>query len=156
VVGDGPLRAHLECHAASLGLTGTVTFTGFRSDVLQLIADPDVLVVPSRSDGSPLVVCEAMAAGVPVVASRVGGLPDLVAHGDSGLLVPAEDPDALARTLAGLLLRPAAAQALGARGRQLAAARSHARLVDRMTEVCAAVAGGRAEVQGVRSPSALR
>jgi glycosyltransferase involved in cell wall biosynthesis len=100
-----------------------------------------------------LVVCEAMAAGVPVVASRVGGVPDLVVHGDSGLLVPPEDPDALARTLVGLLLGPAA---LGARGRQLAAARSHARLVDRMTEVHAAVADGRAEVAGAGSPFVLR
>ncbi|MCW2577921.1 MAG: glycosyl transferase group 1 [Modestobacter sp.] len=140
VVGDGPLRAALEDRAVSLGLTGVVTFTGFRPDAPQLIAGLDVLVVPSRSDGSPLVVCEAMAAGIPVVASRVGGLPDLVAHGDSGLLVRPEDPADLARSLVRLLRDPAAAQALGRRGRQLAEARSHARLVDRMTEVYAAVA----------------
>jgi glycosyltransferase involved in cell wall biosynthesis len=140
VVGDGPLRAALEERAASLGLAGAVTFTGFRADAPQLIADLDVLAVPSRSDGSPLVVCEAMAAGVPVVASRVGGLPDLVVHGVSGLLVRPEDPDDLARTLVHLLRDPAAARALGTRGRQLAAARSHERLVDRMTEVYAAVA----------------
>ncbi|MCW2619061.1 MAG: glycosyl transferase group 1, partial [Modestobacter sp.] len=73
-------------------------------------------------------------------ASRVGGLPDLVAHGDSGLLVRPEDPADLARSLVRLLRDPAAAQALGRRGRQLAEARSHARLVDRMTEVYAAVA----------------
>jgi glycosyltransferase involved in cell wall biosynthesis len=140
VVGDGPLRAALEDRAVSLGLAGVVTFTGFRPDAPQLIAGLDVLVVPSRSDGSPLVVCEAMAAGIPVVASRVGGLPDLVAHGDSGLLVRPEDPADLARSLVRLLRDPAAAQALGRRGRQLAEARSHARLVDRMTEVYAAVA----------------
>jgi glycosyltransferase involved in cell wall biosynthesis len=140
VVGDGPLRAALEDRAVALGLAGVVTFTGFRPDAPQLIAGLDVLVVPSRSDGSPLVVCEAMAAGIPVVASRVGGLPDLVAHGDSGLLVRPEDPADLARSLVRLLRDPAAAQALGRRGRQLAEARSHARLVDRMTEVYAAVA----------------
>jgi glycosyltransferase involved in cell wall biosynthesis len=140
VVGDGPLRTALEARAASLGLTGAVTFTGFRPDAPQLIADLDVLAVPSRSDGSPLVVCEAMAAGIPVVASRVGGLPDLVVHGVSGLLVRPEDPEDLARTVVHLLRDPAAAQALGRRGRQLAAARSHSRLVDRMTEVYSAVA----------------
>jgi glycosyltransferase involved in cell wall biosynthesis len=140
VIGDGPLRAALEDSADSLGLAGTVTFTGFRTDAPQLIAGLDVLVVPSRSDGSPLVVCEAMAAGIPVVASRVGGLPDLVAHGDSGLLVRPEDPEDLARTLVSLLMDPAATQALGHRARQLAEGRSHARLVDRMTEVYRAVA----------------
>lgn len=140
VVGDGPLRSALEERAASLGLGAVVTFTGFRADAPVLMAGLDVLVVPSRSDGSPLVVCEAMAAGIPVVASRVGGLPDLVAHGDSGLLVEPDDPEGLARTLVRLLRDPAAAQALGRRGRQLAGARSHARLVDRMTEVYSAVA----------------
>jgi glycosyltransferase involved in cell wall biosynthesis len=140
VIGDGPLRAPLEDRAEALGLAGAVTFTGFRSDAPHLIAGLDVLVVPSRSDGSPLVVCEAMAAGVPVVASRVGGLPDLVTHGDSGLLVRPEDPEDLARTLVSLLMDPAAARALGLRGRQLAQMRSHARLVDRMTEVYSAVA----------------
>jgi glycosyltransferase involved in cell wall biosynthesis len=140
VIGDGPLRAALEDSADSLGLAGAVTFTGFRPDAPQLIAGLDVLVVPSRSDGSPLVVCEAMAAGIPVVASRVGGLPDLVAHGDSGLLVRPEDPEDLARTLVSLLMDPAAALALGLRARRLAEGRSHARLVDRMTEVYSAVA----------------
>jgi glycosyltransferase involved in cell wall biosynthesis len=144
VVGEGSLRAALEDRAASLGLTGVVTFTGFRPDAPGLIAGLDVLVVPSRSDGSPLVVCEAMAAGIPVVASRVGGLPDLVAHGESGLLVRPEDPAELARSLVRLLRDPPAAQALGRRGRQLAEGRSHARLVDRMTEVYAAVARPRA------------
>jgi glycosyltransferase involved in cell wall biosynthesis len=140
VVGDGPLRPALEARAASLGLAGVVTFTGFRPDAPQLIADLDVLAVPSRSDGSPLVVCEAMASGIPVVASRVGGLPDLVVHGVSGLLVRPEDPEDLARTLVHLLRDPAAAQDLGRRARQLATTRSHARLVDRMTEVYAALA----------------
>jgi glycosyltransferase involved in cell wall biosynthesis len=140
VVGDGPLRAQLQERMVALRLAGVVSFTGFRPDAPRLIAGLDVLVVPSRSDGSPLVVCEAMAAGVPVVASRVGGLPDLVVHGDTGLLVRPEDPDDLARALVGLLLDPAAARALGIRGRHLASARSHVRLVDRMTEVYSAVA----------------
>jgi glycosyltransferase involved in cell wall biosynthesis len=140
VVGDGPLRPDLEHRAAMLGLAGTVTFTGYRSDATRLLAGLDVLVVPSRSDGSPLVVCEAMAAGVPVVASRVGGLPDLVEDGGSGLLVRPGEAEDLARALVSLLLDPEAARRLGARGRTLAATHSHERLVDRMTQVYAGVA----------------
>ena len=140
VVGDGPLRPDLEHRAAMLGLTGTVTFTGYRSDATRLLAGLHVLVLPSRSDGSPLVVCEAMAAGVPVVASRVGGLPDLVEDGGSGLLVRPGEAEDLARALVSLLLDPEAARRLGARGPTLAATHSHERLVDRMTQVYAGVA----------------
>ena len=140
VVGDGPLRPDLEHRAAVLGLSGTVTFTGYRSDATRLLAGLDVLAVPSRSDGSPLVVCEAMAAGVPVVASRVGGLPDLVEDGGSGLLVRPGEAEDLARALVSLLLDPEAARRLGARGRALAATRSHEQLVDRMTQLYADVA----------------
>lgn len=140
VVGDGPLRPDLEHRAGVLGLAGAVTFTGYRSDVPHLLAGLDVLAVPSRSDGSPLVVCEAMAAGVPVVASRVGGLPDLVEDGGTGLVVPPGEPEHLARALVSLLLDPEAARRLGDRGRRLADNRSHERLVDRMTQLYASVA----------------
>ncbi len=143
VVGDGPLRPDLEHRAATFGLTGRVTFTGYRSDASGLLAGLDVLTVPSRSDGSPLVVCEAMAAGVPVVASRVGGLPDLVEDGGSGLLVRPGEAEDLARALVSLLLDPEAARRLGARGRVLAATRSHDRLVDRMTQLYRDVARAR-------------
>ena len=140
VVGDGPLRPDLEHRAAVLGLAGTVTFTGYRSDATRLLAGLDVLAVPSRSDGSPLVVCEAMAAGIPVVASRVGGLPDLVEDGGSGLLVRPGEAEDLARALVSLLLDPESARRLGARGRALAGTRTHERLVDRVTQLYAAVA----------------
>jgi glycosyltransferase involved in cell wall biosynthesis len=140
VVGDGPMRPDLEREADSRGLGDRITFTGFRPDATQAIAGLDVLAVPSRSDGSPLVVCEAMAAGVPVVASRVGGLPDLVDDGRSGVLVQPGDVEDLARALVSLLLDPAAAGRLGAGGRELAACRSHDRLVDRMTQIYRALA----------------
>ncbi|MGY1681169.1 glycosyltransferase family 4 protein [Geodermatophilus sp. SYSU D01176] len=140
VVGDGPLRPDLEHRAAVLGLAGAVTFTGYRSDAARLLAGLDVLAVPSRSDGSPLVVCEAMAAGIPVVASRVGGLPDLVQDGGTGLLVRPGEAEDLARALVSLLLDPESARRLGARGRALAGTRTHERLVDRMTQLYAAVA----------------
>lgn len=95
----------------------------------------DILAVPSRSEGTPLVVGEAMAAGVPVVVSRVGGLPDQVTHRRTGLVVDPEDPEALATTLVSLLLAPDEARQLGAAGRACAARFPHAALVDRIEEV---------------------
>jgi glycosyltransferase involved in cell wall biosynthesis len=141
VVGDGPVRADLERQAAGLGIADRVTFTGFRADAPQVIAGLDLLAVPSRSDGSPLVVCEAMAAGVPVVASRVGGLPDLVADGRTGLLVGPGRSEELARALVSLLLDPTAADELGTRSREVAATRTHAHLVDRMEGIYRRLAG---------------
>jgi glycosyltransferase involved in cell wall biosynthesis len=132
VVGDGPMREDLQRRAAALGIADSVTFTGFRADAPQLIAGLKLLAVPSRSDGSPLVVCEAMAAGIPVVASRVGGLPDLVQDGRTGLLVRPGQAEDLARAMVSLLLDPTAADQLGTRGWELAAARTHGHLVDRM------------------------
>jgi glycosyltransferase involved in cell wall biosynthesis len=132
VVGDGPMGEDLQRRAAALGIADSVTFTGFRADAPQLIAGLQLLAVPSRSDGSPLVVCEAMAAGIPVVASRVGGLPDLVADGRTGLLVRPGEAEDLARAMVSLLLDPTAAEELGTRGRELAATRTHSRLVGRM------------------------
>jgi glycosyltransferase involved in cell wall biosynthesis len=94
-----------------------------------------VLAVPSRSDGSPLVVSEAMTAGVPVVASRVGGLTNLIGEGQTGLLVRPGDAEDLAGALVSLLLEPQAAEELGARGQAQAAARPHALVVDRMAHL---------------------
>ncbi len=77
-----------------------------------------MLVVPSLTEGSPLIVLEAMAAGVPVVASAVGGIPDQVRHDEEGVLVPPDDPDALAGALGSLLEDPARARRLGEAGRR--------------------------------------
>ena len=82
-----------------------------------------MLVVPSFTEGAPLVVLEAMAAGVPVVASAVGGIPDQVRHGREGLLVPPGDPAALGDALLGLLRDPPRARRLGEAGRRRAASR---------------------------------
>ena len=136
VIGDGRLRRELEALAGDLGLPEeSVRFLGFRDDAADLIAGLDILAVPSRSDGTPLVVGEAMTAGVPVVASRVGGLPDQVTHRRTGLLVDPEDPEGLAAALVSLLLAPDEARQLGEAGRAYAARFSHAGLVDRMEEV---------------------
>ncbi|MDP9428711.1 MAG: glycosyltransferase [Actinomycetota bacterium] len=131
----GHHRAHGGTVARATGAggePGSVTFTGFRADAPQIIAGVDLLAVPSRSDGSPLVVCEAIAAGIPVIASRVDGLPDLVADGRTGLLVRPGQAENLARAMVSLLLDPTGAGELGTRGREVAATRTHAHLVDRM------------------------
>jgi glycosyltransferase involved in cell wall biosynthesis len=136
VIGAGRLRGELEALAGDLGLPGDrVRFLGFRDDAADLIAGLDILAVPSRTEGTPLVVGEAMAAGVPVVASRVGGLPDQVTHRANGLVVDPEDPEGLATALVSLLLAPDEARQLGEAGRACAASFPHAALVDRMEEV---------------------
>ncbi len=96
IVGDGPCRAGLQRLAGRLGVDGMVTFAGERRDGAALIPLFDVAVLPSVSEGLPLFLLEAMAAGKPVVATRVGGVPEVVCNGRSGLLVPAGDPTRLA------------------------------------------------------------
>jgi glycosyltransferase involved in cell wall biosynthesis len=119
IVGDGPLAAELRRQAAALGLTAT--FTGQRSDVPALLAAADVFVLPSAWEGQALILQEALHAGVPIVATRVGGNPDLLG-GDAALLVPPGDPRALADAVRSVLADPA----LAARLRQAALARASA------------------------------
>lgn len=112
IAGDGPARAEL---AASIAAGGTgVRLLGHRSDVAALLAAADVVVLPSRWEGSPLAAQEALAAGRPLVATAVGGVPDLV--GDGAVLVPSGDPASLAVAVSVLLDDPAAAAAVAARG----------------------------------------
>jgi glycosyltransferase involved in cell wall biosynthesis len=125
VAGDGEHRDALESRATELGLGEQVQFLG-RCDsgrVRTLLAGCRALVVPSTYEGMPLVVREAMAAAVPVVASRVSGIPEVVVDGETGWLVPAEDPDALAAALAAVLADPAEARRRGAAGRRRVAER---------------------------------
>jgi glycosyltransferase involved in cell wall biosynthesis len=104
----------------------------------------DVLVVPSLTEGSPLIVLEAMAAGVPVVASAVGGIPDQIGHGEAGILVPPSDPDALGEALGALLQDPAYARRLGEAGRRRTENEfSHETLVRRIEAVYRAAIDGR-------------
>jgi glycosyltransferase involved in cell wall biosynthesis len=135
VVGDGSRRDQLVALGTDLGLSGRVDFTGFRPDARRLIAQLDVLVVSSHSDGSPLVVLEALEAGVPVVATAVGGIPDQIRHGREGLLVPPADPDRLAAAVLELLEDPRRARAMAAAGRRRAAELDHDRMVDRLEAI---------------------
>jgi glycosyltransferase involved in cell wall biosynthesis len=103
VVGDGPLRAELEGRARDLGVNESVTFAGVTSDVPSWLSQFDVFALPSRREGHPIALLEAMAMGVAVVATRVGGVPELVKDGVHGLLVETEDSDRLAEALITLL-----------------------------------------------------
>lgn len=115
--GDGRLRAALEAEAQRLALNGQVRFLGYRADVAALLAAADLLVIPSTREGIPLALLEAMAAGLPVVATDVGGIPEAVRRDETGLLVPPGDPTALAAAAAALLRDPVRARTMGERGR---------------------------------------
>jgi glycosyltransferase involved in cell wall biosynthesis len=103
VAGEGSDRPRLERHIRELGLERTVHLLGRREDVPDVLASLDIAVCCSDREGSPLSVMEYMASGLPIVATRVGGIPDLIDDGVHGLLVPPRDADALANALARLL-----------------------------------------------------
>jgi glycosyltransferase involved in cell wall biosynthesis len=112
VVGDGVLRPGLENQAVRLGIKDRVIFTGWRRDLPRICADLDLLVVSSDNEGTPVSAIEAMAAGCPVVATKVGGLPDLVEDRRTGLLVAPRNAEALSAAVLELLLNPAMAREL--------------------------------------------
>lgn len=114
IAGDGECRGALEAQAGELGLDGAVHFLGARSDVDSLLRTADVGALASDREGSPLLAFECMANGTPLVATAVGGLPDVVDHGRTGLLVPRRDPAALAGALVELLSDPARREAMAA------------------------------------------
>ncbi len=122
LVGDGPLRPRLEAIVRD-GVAGRVTILGARDDVPALLRTADVFVLASRWEGLPLAVIEAMMSGLPVVATAVGGVAEEVVDGETGLLVPPENPEALASALARLLDDPALRRRMGAAGQ--ARAREH-------------------------------
>jgi glycosyltransferase involved in cell wall biosynthesis len=107
MLGDGPDRAQFEQLARDRGVGGSVVFLGFRADAELVMKQADVFVLASHADPNPLVIPEARAAGLPIVATRVDGIPESLDGGDAGLLVPPHAPDALANAISGLLLDPA-------------------------------------------------
>jgi glycosyltransferase involved in cell wall biosynthesis len=119
VAGDGPDRRRLEDLAHQIGIADRVRFHGFtsRSALASLHLQSDLFVLTSLAESCSMALLEAMAAGLPVVATDVGGTPELVEHGTNGLLVPPDDVEALANTLASALRDPAQRMRLGAAGR---------------------------------------
>jgi glycosyltransferase involved in cell wall biosynthesis len=120
IAGEGPLRETLEAESRRLGLGADVRFVGFVGDPAEFLSGIDIFAMPSLHEGLGVAVLEAMAAGKPVVAARVGGLAESVLDGVTGILIPARDPDALARALAQLAQSRDMAQSMGRRGRERA------------------------------------
>jgi len=147
LVGEGSLRAELEARARTAGVAEQVWFAGARDDIPELLRALDLFVLPSRAEGISNTIMEAMATGLPVVATAVGGNDELVRDGETGRLVPAEDPEAMARALQGF--RDASVRRhMGMAGRARAeSAFSLAAMVNRYLEVydrqCGAVAPAR-------------
>lgn len=120
VVGEGPEQERVEEAARAHGVAERVVYAGHAADVRPFYALADVLALPSHSEGSPNVLLEAMAAGLAVAATRVGGVPEIAEDGETALLVPARDPAAMAEALRGLLADAGLAARLAARGRERA------------------------------------
>lgn len=116
IAGSGPRESELRDLIDAEGVGGSLQLLGYRSDVLDLLAAADVFVMPSRSEGMPMAMIEAMLAGLPVVASRIGGIPELIPDDQHGLLVPSEDPGALAAALERVVRDEALRNALGRAG----------------------------------------
>src|SRR5215469_13661333 len=118
LVGDGPTRASAECLARELGIHEQVDFLGNRNDVASLLATADVFVLASRSEMLPISILEAMRAGLPVIASDVGGVGEAVTHNENGFLVPSGSVSALAQALTDLTNDYALRLRMGHAGRQ--------------------------------------
>ncbi len=118
LVGDGREKSALLKEVDALDLSDRVTFLGYRRDVPELLCGMDILVVPSERESFGMAAVEAMAMRVPVVASDVGGLSEVIEHGKTGFLVPPQDPLALAEAIETLIRNPALRAEMGKRGRQ--------------------------------------
>lgn len=151
IVGDGSCRDQLATLARDTGVFPRFRFLGHREDVPALLSQADVFVLPSRSEAFPNAVTEAMAAGLPVVATAVGGIPELVSHGETGWLVSTGDAMAVAHALLNLLDDPARAAEFGQAGRRrIEDTYSFDRMVDAFSSLYLRELGAR------RSPEAKR
>lgn len=150
LVGDGPLRAQLESQASAAGVGDRIHFTGHRDDIPAVMTSFDLFVLPSISgEGSPAVVKEAMACGVPVVASGLEGVREIVEEGTEGLLVPPGSPASLSEAIVTLLDDPASRERLVQRGRKRVRDFSVERMVERTLEVYGRVVAGRSTEAGL-------
>jgi sugar transferase (PEP-CTERM/EpsH1 system associated) len=123
IVGDGALRGSLEALAAELSIQDRTLFVGERTDIPRLLGAMDVFCLPSLTEGTSLTLLEAMATALPVVATAVGGTPEVVSDGRTGLLVPPSRPELVAKALGELLRRPELREQMGRTGRSVVAAR---------------------------------
>ncbi|MEO8243728.1 MAG: glycosyltransferase [bacterium] len=119
IAGDGPARSRLEARVRHLGLEGVVRFAGYLDEpaVARLLEEADMLVLPSFAEGLPVVLMEAFASSIPVIATQIAGVPELVQDGISGFIVPPGDAESLTERLDRLLSDPALCARMGAAGR---------------------------------------
>lgn len=118
LVGDGPLRIQVAELSSKLGLSNSIHFLGIRHDIPTLLSRSDALVLPSAWEGFPMVILEAFASGRPVIATSVGGIPEIVKDHVNGILVPAGDIEALAHAMLDLAGNPSVARRLGRTGQE--------------------------------------
>ena len=155
IVGEGELRGELERRIRHHHLEAHVILTGFRNDIPSLLRGLDLFVMSSVTEGLGTSVLDAMSAGVSVVGTRAGGIPESIVDGETGLLVPVRDPEALARAMTRMLLDSGARRAFGEAGQRRARERFSAdRMVDETAAVYAAAAGTSRSAGSPRSPAA--
>jgi glycosyltransferase involved in cell wall biosynthesis len=136
IVGDGELWDQLHRDVQSRGLNHRMHFTGWRADLAAVYCDLDMVVCCSRNEGTPVSLIEACAAGRPVIGTQVGGIPDIIAAGVNGLLVPSGDARALAAALQELIADPGRRRSMGLAGRQIVMERhSSERMVRELKDV---------------------
>ena len=146
VAGDGPMRAELERAIREEGLEGRFRLLGVRRDVPELLRSMNILALTSDREGCPNAVIEAMATGLPVVATAAGGTVEIVKDGETGRLVPPREPEAFSRGLTDLLSDGAAADRMGSNGLALVKSRfAFHRMVERVENLYRELlgAGGR-------------
>ena len=148
-VGEGELQDALHRMAIDLGVERACRFVGGREDIVDILAAADLFVLPSLSEGFPFVVLEALAMGLPVVASRVNGVPELIEDHKTGLLVSPRDPQSLAKAIRKVLSDPTVASRMGAEGRAVVQERF---TVDRMVANTTAIFDAAMQNAGVQSP----
>ena len=119
ICGDGPCRESLEQEAVSLGISDRVRFAGFRRDLLEIFSIMDLLVLPSYTEGLPNVILEAFSCAKPVVATKVGGVPEIVENGRNGFLIPPGRPNLLAQAIESCLDSADLMESMGRSGRNL-------------------------------------
>ena len=134
VVGEGVLRSRLEAQADRLGISPRTHFLGWRDDIAELLGAADIFLLSSHNEGLGLVLVEAMAKRLPVVATAVGGIPEVVVHGKTGLLVPSRSPGRMAEELLKLAGDPERRQWMGAAGYRRSLARFSIDITVRRTE----------------------
>ena len=118
IVGEGPLESKLKQEVQTLGLSGKIHFAGVQPNIPEILNALDVFVLPSRSEGMPNAVLEAMACGIPVIATAVGGTPEVVEDGKSGILIASEDEPHLVQVLKELIQNHEKRLAIGIEGRR--------------------------------------